>query len=49
MGIRYKDGILLAADTAISYGSMREIKDACRIHKLNENTAFACSGEMSDF
>ena len=49
IGLKYKDGIMLAADTAISYGSMKEVKGADRIAKLTEGTAFACSGEMSDF
>ena len=49
MAIRYKDGIMIAADTAISYGGMRAVKDARRIEKLNDECIYACSGEMSDF
>ena len=49
MAIRYKDGVMLAADTAISYGNMRRVKDARRIEKLNDECIFASSGEMADF
>ena len=49
MAIKYKDGIMVAADTAISYGGMRKVKDARRIEKLNDHCVFACSGEMADF
>ena len=40
---------MVAADTAISYGGMRAVKDARRIEKLNDEIVFASSGEMSDF
>mmetsp|Transcript_27019 Transcript_27019/g.26082 ORF Transcript_27019/g.26082 Transcript_27019/m.26082 type:complete len:203 (-) Transcript_27019:156-764(-) len=49
VGVRYKDGILIAADTAISYGSMKEVKGYSRIFKLNNECVLSCSGEMSDF
>ena len=48
MGLKYKDGVMIAADTAISYGGMCKVKDARRIIKLNDEVAFGCSGEMSD-
>lgn len=49
MGLRYKDGVMLAADTAVAYGSMKKTKHAQRMAALSNNTAIACSGEMSDF
>lgn len=49
IGIKYKDGVLIAADCAISYGSMKYVKSVSRISKINSETAFSCSGEMSDF
>jgi len=48
-GIRYKDGVLLAADTAVSYGSMKKTKKATRMAQLSSESAIACSGEMADF
>ena len=47
--LKYKDGIMVAADTAISYGSMLMFKDARRMAKLGDEAILACSGEMADF
>ena len=49
MAVKYQGGVMMAADTAISYGNMRKIKDARRIEKLNDECIFASSGEMADF
>lgn len=48
-GLKYKDGVMLAADTAVSYGSLKKTKKATRIAELSRESAFASSGEMSDF
>ncbi len=48
-GIKYKDGVLLAADTAVAYGSMKKSKKATRMAELSSESAIACSGEMADF
>ena len=47
--MKYKDGLLFAADSSISYGSMMKIKNAKRMCAVGEETILACSGEMSDF
>ena len=49
MAIKYKDGVMLAADTSVSYGSMKKTKHTSRMAQLSDETAFACSGEMSDY
>lgn len=49
LGIKYKDGVLLAADTLASYGSMARYKDMRRLTTVNDNTVVGASGEMSDF
>ena len=49
LAIKYKDGVMIAADTAVSYGSMRKEKDARRIKKLSDELIYASSGEMADF
>ena len=49
LGIRYNGGVLIAADCAISYGSMKHAKGVSRITKLSDEVAYSCSGEMSDF
>jgi len=48
MALKYNGGIMIAADTAISYGGMRKVKDARRIEKLNDECIYGCSGEMAD-
>ena len=49
MALKYKDGVMICADTAISYGGSRSIKDATRISAVGEEAIFSASGEMSDF
>ena len=49
MAIKYRDGVMIAADTAVAYGSMKKTKHALRIYKMSEECAMASSGEMSDF
>ena len=49
MAIKYAGGVMIAADTAVAYGSMKKTKHAVRIAQISEETAIACSGEMSDF
>lgn len=44
----FKDGVIIAADTNISYGGMKKEKNARRIVQLSDECAFACSGEMAD-
>ena len=48
-GLKYKDGVMLAADTAVAYGSMKKSKHVSRMTVLSNESAIACSGEMSDF
>ena len=49
IGIKYEDGVMLAADTLASYGSLARYKDVRRIQKVGETTLVGASGEMSDF
>ena len=49
IAFKYKDGIMIAADTSVTYGSMLKHKHFQRMAKLGEEGIFACSGEMSDF
>ncbi|MCQ2817203.1 MAG: hypothetical protein MJ252_08060 [archaeon] len=50
IGLKYKDGIIIASDTNLSYGSMirfRKIND--RIQQITPRTLIGFSGEYSDF
>lgn len=49
LGIQYKDGVMLAADTLGSYGSLARFKDLRRIRKVGARTLVGASGEYSDF
>jgi 20S proteasome subunit beta 7 len=49
IGLKYCDGVMLAADTLASYGSLARYKDVRRIQKIGECTLLGASGEMSDF
>lgn len=49
LGIRYKDGVMVIADTLASYGSMARFNKVERIAEINENTLIAASGEYSDY
>lgn len=49
MGIKYKDGVMIAADTLGAYGSTKRYKSVERMAKVNSQTVVAASGEISDF
>ena len=49
IGIKYKDGIMIAADTLASYGSMARFRDTNRLLQVGQNTVIGASGEISDF
>jgi len=49
LALKYKDGVMLAADNLASYGSLARFKDIQRLHPVGENTIIGASGDMSDF
>jgi len=49
LAIKYKDGIMMAADNLASYGSLARFKDVQRLHPVGTNTILGASGDMSDF
>ncbi|KAF8521148.1 proteasome endopeptidase complex beta subunit [Gautieria morchelliformis] len=49
LGIKYKDGIMMAADTLASYGSLARFKDVSRLHGVGDYTVLGAGGDMSDF
>jgi 20S proteasome alpha/beta subunit len=49
LAIKYADGVMLAADTLASYGSLARYKDMQRLKKVGDATLIGASGEMSDF
>lgn len=49
IAIRYKDGIVMAADTLASYGSLARFFKTERLLKVGGNTLIGVSGDVSDF
>jgi len=49
LGIKYKDGVMIAADTLASYGSLARFRDVRRIHQLGKYTLIGSTGEYSDY
>ncbi len=48
-GLRYKDGIIIAADTSGNYGNLARYPLTQRVFKVNETTVIASSGDIADF
>lgn len=48
VGFRYKDGVILAADRALSYGHSHLATDYDRIVKISDHCAVVFSGDEAD-
>ncbi|EDV96960.1 proteasome subunit beta type-4 [Drosophila grimshawi] len=48
LGIRYNAGVLIAADTLITYGSMARYQNVDRIFKINNRILLGGSGDFAD-
>ncbi|KAJ3555118.1 hypothetical protein NM688_g2756 [Phlebia brevispora] len=49
LAIKFKDGIMMAADTLASYGSLARFKSIQRLQAVGNSTVLGVSGDMSDF
>lgn len=49
LGIKYKDGIMMATDTLASYGRLSKYRDTTRLVSVGENTIVGAGGDISDF
>lgn len=49
VGIKFDGGVIIAADTLISYGSMARFRNIDRVFKINETTVIGASGDYADF
>jgi len=49
IALKYKDGIMVACDTMVAYGSSLRFPDNTRIHSVANNTLVGAMGEFSDF
>jgi 20S proteasome subunit beta 7 len=49
LAVKYRDGVLLATDTLVSYAGMAKFPNVQRIKTVRENTALAATGDYADF
>lgn len=49
LAMKYDGGVILAADTLGSYGSLARYKDIRRLHKVNSTTVLGAGGDISDY
>ncbi|NXF00176.1 PSB4 protein, partial [Menura novaehollandiae] len=49
LGLKFSGGVILAADTVGSYGSLARFRGISRLHKVNESTVLGASGDYADF
>lgn len=49
IGFRYKDGLIVASDTSINYGSLKLVESIEKHYVLSNNTLIIVKGEFSDF
>lgn len=48
LGIRFKTGVLVAADTLVTYGSLARYQNIDRVFKINNSTVLGGSGDYAD-
>ena len=46
---KYNDGIILASDRVVSYGSCFKFSDVSHFAQLTPNVVIGCTGELADF
>ena len=49
LGVKYRDGIMLAADNLASYGSLARFFDFNRLFSVGKYTVIGAGGDVSDF
>jgi len=49
VGVTFKDGIVLAADTLGSYGSLARFRNCSRLLQVNPTIIVGCTGDYADF
>ncbi|KAK7018601.1 proteasome subunit beta [Favolaschia claudopus] len=49
LAIKFKDGVMMAADNLASYGSLARFRDIQRLVPVGEHTVLGAGGDMSDF
>lgn len=49
VGLVYDNGVIIAADTLVSYGGLARFPNQARVHKINDKVIWGCSGDFADY
>uniref|UniRef100_A0A1L8DSY5 Proteasome subunit beta n=2 Tax=Nyssomyia neivai TaxID=330878 RepID=A0A1L8DSY5_9DIPT len=49
VGLKFTDGVVIAADTLVSYGSLARYTSMDRVFKVNDYTIIGAGGDFADF
>eukprot|EP00123_Amoebidium_parasiticum_P022386 comp8633_c0_seq1/m.3924 comp8633_c0_seq1/g.3924 ORF comp8633_c0_seq1/g.3924 comp8633_c0_seq1/m.3924 type:complete len:237 (-) comp8633_c0_seq1:91-801(-) len=49
LGLKYNGGVMIAADTLASYGSLARFRQISRLYQVNDQVVVAGSGDLADF
>ncbi|KAJ2938183.1 hypothetical protein O0L34_g18523 [Tuta absoluta] len=49
VALKFDKGVVMAADTLGSYGSLARFRDCPRVFKVNDNILLGCGGDYADF
>ncbi|KPM02528.1 macroglobulin complement-related 1 [Sarcoptes scabiei] len=49
LGLQFDQGVVIAADQLVSYGSMARFRDIQRVHRVNNRTILGCGGDYADY
>lgn len=49
LGVKFNGGIVIAADTLGSYGSLARYRECSRVMKVNDSTVLGAGGDYADF
>ena len=49
LGVQFDGGVVIAADTLGSYGSLARFRSVSRLMKVNDSTVIGATGDYADF
>lgn len=49
LGLAFEGGVMIAADTLVSYGSMARFRNCERVKVVNDHTVVAAAGDFADY
>ena len=49
IGIKFDNGVLISADTLVSYGNLASFRNIDRVFKINDHCIVGAGGEFADF